>query len=103
MIIFIFLYSVWRLSLLSSPTPTAVTHSRALGVNGESPSVLGVLCGRQMLPCNPASQQGQTAINENKWLYAAHEYLSAVDEKKVPNHVNWSKLPVGITGIKKKK
>lgn len=83
MIIFIFLHSVWRLSLLSSHTPAAVTHSR---VNGENPSVLSVLCGRQMLPCNVASEQGQMAINENKWLRAGYKCLCAGDEKKVPDH-----------------
>lgn len=64
-----------------------MTYSRALGVHGENPSVLGVLCGRQMLPCNTASEPGQTAVNENKWLHVGHEYLYAGDEKKVPNHL----------------
>lgn len=61
MIIFIFLYSAERLSLLSSPTRAAMTHSR---VNGENPSVLSVLCGRQMLPCNCCIRTG---TNGCKW------------------------------------
>lgn len=57
------------------PTPTPVTYSRALGVNSENPNVPGVLCGRQKLPCNTASEQGQMAINENKWLYVGCECI----------------------------
>ena len=90
MIILVFLYSRWRLSLFFPPFPsssTAVTYSRALGVNGENPNVLGILCSRQMHPCDTASEQGQMAINENKWLYVGREYILAGDEKKVPNHL----------------
>jgi len=40
-----------------------------------------------MHPCDTASEQGQMAINENKWLYVGREYILAGDEKKVPNHL----------------
>lgn len=63
------------ISSLVPPTSTAVTYSRALGVNGENPNVLDILCDRQMLPCNTASEQGQITINENKWLYVGREYI----------------------------
>lgn len=59
-----------------------------------------------MLPCNTASEPGQTAVNENKWLHVGHEYPNARDEKKVPNHLKCetgAKRPAGIIGIKKKK
>lgn len=79
MIILIFLYSTWRLSLLSLPLPLPQwlipEPWKSMAMSRVS------FCGTEMLPWNTASEQGQMAVNENKRLYVGCEFCLAMRKR----------------------
>lgn len=110
MIIFIFLCSAGRLSHLSSPTRAAMTHSRVNGEKSQCPQC-------PLWQANAALQHcTSTGTNGNKWeqMAACLPQIPVCwrwDEKKKEKKKNsawpsevwdWSKLPSGIIGMKKK-